>query len=158
MRARRIGERCGFLAIFYGKVSWTGLGRKKARNYRLLAVRKPSNMNVKPIHYSLISRPNPLAVLANLRIACRPIRALRLPRPIGIMPHKEMMLATQRNEITRIQFQLGVAMKGLDVVNIQFLPTPTSRTHRIEPDELRPHLGPARGPRPLDFLKLSRLA
>jgi hypothetical protein len=74
------------------------------------------------------------------------------------MPHKEMMLATQRNQITRFQFQFRFAMKGLDVVHIQFLPTPTSRTHRIEPDELRPNLGPARGPRPFDFLKLGRLA
>jgi hypothetical protein len=74
------------------------------------------------------------------------------------MPHKEMMLATQRNQINRIQFQFRSAMKRFDVVNIQFLPTPASRTHRIEPDELRPNLGPARGPRPLDFLKLGRLA
>ena len=65
-----------------------------------------------------------------------------------------MVLATQRNQITRIEFQLRVAMKGFDVVNIQLFPPTASCTHRIESNERRPNLGQAARTRPLHFLEI----
>ena len=58
------------------------------------------------------------------------------------MPHLEVVLTTQGDQVRRVQLSLGMQVEGLDVVDVESLGRSTGRTLGIGRDELTPHRRP----------------